>query len=85
MKIKRIITATSIVTVAVTTLFLLANLLSHPECGTSGIDYMPCGYWPRVVWSIQNGFWIPCVILFVFVLGVYILFQMLSGKGQSGG
>ena len=67
--------AASISIVTVVVLFFLANILSHSECGTAGIDYLPCGYWPRVIWSIRNGFWIPLVILGILIFVGSLLIQ----------
>jgi hypothetical protein len=62
--------------------FFIANIPSHPECGTAGIDYMPCEYWSRVNWSIQNGFWIPVLIigLFAFTISLLIVKHRSSDK-----
>lgn len=64
-----------------TILFLLTNIMSHPECGTAGIDFMPCGYYPRVIWSLQNGFWIPFLSLsLIFFAGLAFYQQRRKGK-----
>jgi len=39
-------------------LTLLLALPSHPECGTAGIDYMPCTYTDRLFWNLDGGSWI---------------------------
>lgn len=59
----------------VMTIFFVVNIFSHSECGTAGIDFMPCAYWPRAVWNIQNGFWIPLVFLAILVFIGSILVQ----------
>lgn len=50
---------------------LLIAAPSHPECGTVGIDYMPCGYIDRVGWTVSNGGW---QLPLVFVAVVYIVY-----------
>jgi len=83
MKNKNIAMTSSISAVVLIAVFLLANLISHPECGTSGIDYLPCGYWPRVLWSLQNGFWMPFAIIFMVVTAVIFLLQRLNNNGRT--
>lgn len=42
---------------------LLTSIPSHPECGTERVDMLPCAYWDRVWWGMDNGGWmIPLVV-----------------------
>lgn len=59
---------TTLTTLAI--LQMLLSLPSHDECGTAGIDFMPCDYWNRVLWDLQNGSWITLAILSI---GINIL------------
>lgn len=65
--------ATFISIIAGTLVFFIANIPSHPECGTAGVDYMPCEYWSRANWSIQNGFWIPILFIGLITFAVSLI------------
>ena len=52
-----------------TVLDLLLNIPSHPECGTAGIDFMPCGYLDRLTWNLNNGSWMFVLIVAIAFTG----------------
>ena len=74
---KQIFIAVSLSFIIVAILELLMSIPSHPECGTAGIDFMPCAYWARAVWYLQMGSWMPLVGLWV-ILAVGSLIIMSS-------
>ncbi len=59
MRIRSFISTLGLFLAVFAALFLLVSVPSHTECGTIGIDYMPCRYWDRVWWWVQIGAFIP--------------------------
>lgn len=51
---------------------LLMALPSHPECGTAGIDYMPCAYSDRLIWYLNGGSWAIPLILWIIANAIFI-------------
>ena len=58
---------TALVAIAVE---LLLSLPSHPECGTSSIDFIPCGYIDRIGWNLTNGSWGLDIVLAVILIAL---------------
>ncbi|MBP7837221.1 hypothetical protein KA021_00785 [Candidatus Saccharibacteria bacterium] len=54
---------------------LVLSVPSHPECGTAGIDFMPCAYWSRVIWYNQIGQWIPLAGLWIILNLGYFMYK----------
>lgn len=63
---------------------LLLNIPSHSECGTAGIDFMPCGYLDRLGWNLSNGSWILSVVLSVILTtATWLIYAKLFRKSKS--
>ena len=52
---------------------LVLDLPSSSECGTAGIDFMPCDYWGRVHWSLNQGSWITLLLLWATLNVIFFL------------
>jgi hypothetical protein len=85
MDVKQITKGVALSLLLSTILFLLANIMSHSDCGTAGIDFMPCGYMSRVAWSLQNGFWIPFLPLTLIFFGGFAFFGITERKSSDYG
>jgi hypothetical protein len=57
---------------------LIVVIPSNSECGTSGLDMIPCTYHARLIWDLKNGFWITLTIIWIISNIVY--FALLRRK-----
>lgn len=68
-RIARFAILSSLIVVA---LLAVLSIPSHPECGTAGIDYMPCEYGARFIWYLGIGAWVYPAIAWVIANIFYI-------------
>ena len=80
---KKILAATLFIPLAIILVFeLIVSIPSAVECGTAGIDFMPCAYWDRVIWYIKMGSWMPLLVFYIILAIGYLLYKKSNTKNK---
>lgn len=80
---KKILAATVSISIVIILAFeLIMSIPPAVECGTAGIDFIPCAYWERVIWYMKMGSWLPLFVFFVILAIGYLLYKRSKTKNK---